>query len=193
MKSQNLEIFIRSNIPMSVEKSKILAEKFELIILPKNELLILEGKPTNNTYILDYGFIRSFTNDSQGNDVTTNIFSPYCFVNDVLAFFKKKPASENFQTITECTVWKMSYEDVQTNFHSIPEFREFGRMMLINNLSILKKRMLGMIQDTAEERYLKLMKQHPEILQHIPLKMIATYLGITDSSLSRIRKEIMQK
>lgn len=84
----------------------------------------------------------------------------------------------------------MSYENVQTNFHTVPEFRELGRMMLIMNYSNLKIRMLGMIKDTAENRYLKLMKDHPDIFQNVPLKMIASYLGITDTSLSRIRKEI---
>jgi len=53
--------------------------------------------------------------------------------------------------------------------------------------------MLGMIKDTAETRYLTLMQQHPDIFKHVPLKIIASYLGITDSSLSRIRKEIALK
>ncbi len=66
-------------------------------------------------------------------------------------------------------------------------------MMLINNYSRLKDRMLGMIQHTAEQRYLKLIETHPEIFQHAPLKNIASYLGITDTSLSRIRKEISKK
>jgi hypothetical protein len=87
----------------------------------------------------------------------------------------------------------MSYEDVQANFHGIPEFREFGRMMLITNYANLKSRMLGMIKDTAENRYLKLMTNQPEIFQNVPLKIIASYLGITDTSLSRIRKEIAIK
>jgi CRP-like cAMP-binding protein len=82
---------------------------------------------------------------------------------------------------------------VQSNFHNIPEFREFGRMMLVTNYSILNDRMIGMIKDTAETRYLNLLKQHVDIYQHVPLKIIASYLGITDSSLSRIRKELSKK
>ena len=82
----------------------------------------------------------------------------------------------------------MSYEKVQTCFHTYPEFREFGRMMLVTNYSNLHDRMLGMVKDTAENRYLKLLKNHPDIFQNIPLKIIASYLGITPQSLSRIRK-----
>jgi hypothetical protein len=75
----------------------------------------------------------------------------------------------------------------------MPEFREFGRLLLINNYSLLHDRMVGMIKDTAEQRYLKLLEKHADIFQNVPLKIIASYLGITDSSLSRIRKEIMHK
>jgi CRP-like cAMP-binding protein len=178
---------------MPAEKAKILADKYELVELQKNELVLTENKLSKNTYILERGFIRSFTLDNNGNEVTTNIFSPFCFVNDVLAFFKQQPSTESFQTLTPCTLWKMSYEDVQANFHNIPEFREFARMMLITSYSNLKERMLGMIKDTAENRYLKLMEQHPDIFQNVPLKIIASYLGITDTSLSRIRKEITHK
>ena len=66
-------------------------------------------------------------------------------------------------------------------------------MMLVMNYSNLYERMLGMIKDTAETRYLKLMKKHTDIFQNVPLKIIASYLWVTDSSLSRIRKEISQK
>lgn len=190
---ENIQNYIQAIVKMPIDKAKILADKFELVEIPKDELIVIENKPTKNTYILESGFIRSFTLGIDGNEVTTNIYAPFCFVNDLLAFFKQQPASENFQTLTPCKLWKMSYEDVQTNFHNIPEFREFGRMMLVTNYSILHQRMLGMIKDTAEIRYSKLMEKHPTIFQNVPLKMIASYLGITDTSLSRIRKKISKK
>lgn len=193
MNTEHLQHFIQSTIPMSGEKAQVLANKFEWVEVEKNEHLFVEGKISKATFVLEAGFIRSFTLDSKGNEVTTNIYSPFCFVNDVLSFFKQQPCTENFQTLTPCILWKMGYEDVQANFHSMPEFRELGRMMLITNYSNLKVRMLGMIKDTAEQRYLKLIEQHPAIFQNVPLKIIASYLGITDTSLSRIRKEIAQK
>ena len=193
MNKEVLEKYIASLSLMPTDKAKILAEKFDFLEVPKNELIITENKLSRHTYILESGFVRSYTLDMDGNEVTTNIFSPFCFVNDALAFFKQQPASEHFQTLTTCRLWKMSYEDVQANFHGMPEFREFARMMLITNYAGLKQRMLGMIKDTAETRYLKLMKQYPDIFQNVPLKIIASYLGITDTSLSRIRKDITNR
>jgi hypothetical protein len=65
--------------------------------------------------------------------------------------------------------------------------------MLVTNYAILHERMLGMIKNTAEQRYSKLLEKHPAIFQNVPLKIIASYLGVTDTSLSRIRKEVAQK
>ena len=185
-----LEQYITLLLPMPLGKVTFFAEQFEPVALPKGKMVLKENKISKDTYFLENGFIRSFTFDNDGEEVTTNIFSAPCFVNDFLSFFKQQPAKENFQTLTDCTLWKMNYATVQTNFHSYPEFREFGRIMLVTNYSILQDRMLGMIKDSAENRYLKLMAQHPDIFQNVPLKIIASYLGITDTSLSRIRKEI---
>lgn len=178
---------------MPKNKSSFFAEQFDPIDFEKDQLLLRENKITKSTFVLESGYIRSYTHDQNGVEVTTNIFSAPCFVNDFLSFFKQKPSSENYQCMTNCKLWTMSFEKVQTCFHTYPEFREFGRMMLVTNYSDLHERMLGMIKDTAENRYLNLMKHHPGIFQNIPLKVIASYLGITDSSLSRIRREVSSK
>ena len=76
---------------------------------------------------------------------------------------------------------------------NIEAFREVGRTKLISNYFELKTHSVSIISDPAKDRYLNLIKQKPDIVQNVPLKQIATYLGITDTSLSRIRKEIADK
>ena len=73
----------------------------------------------------------------------------------------------------------MSYEIVQQYYHSVPEFREWGRLLLLNNYATLQERMLGMVQNTAEERYTKLIETSPEIFQNVSLKMLASYLSVS--------------
>jgi CRP-like cAMP-binding protein len=193
MNKEILEKYYQSILPITLDIAKQLTEKFEFIEIAKNELLLKENRISDKSYFLESGFVRSYTFASNGEEVTTNIFSAPCFVNDFLSFFKQQPTSENFQTLTPCKLWRMSYQDVQINFHNIPEFREFGKLLLVINYGLLNDRMIGMIKDTAETRYLKLMKEHSDIFQNVPLKIIASYLGITDTSLSRIRKELSQK
>ena len=101
-------------------------------------------------------------------------------------------ARENARQIREQISSEM-WEQLNMLFHSLPEFREFGRSILVKGFTALKNRMLSMITETAEERYAHLLQNKPEIFQHAPLKTIASYLGITDTSLSRIRKELAKK
>ena len=74
-------------------------------------------------------------------------------------------------------------------FNSIPSFREQQRGLLVGSYFTLKNHSISLIADEAKERYLRLLKEKPHIIQNVSLKYIATFLGITDTSLSRIRKE----
>lgn len=189
MGKESLVYFIQKILPMPADKAEQISTYFTPKNYYKNDFLLKEGKICTESHFIESGFLRSYVVDIDGNEVTTDFYGSNIFANDFLSFFKRIPSNENIQVLADCTTWMINYEDLQTCFHTIPEFREFGRMMLINNYSRLKERMLCMIQLTAEQRYEKLVTSHTEIFQNAPLKNIASYLGITDTSLSRIRKE----
>ncbi len=193
MGKESLISFIQKILPMPADKAEHISTYFTLKQSCKNDFLLKEGRICTESHFIESGFLRSYVVDIDGNEVTTDFYGSNIFANDFLSFFKRIPSNENIQVLADCTTWMINYEDLQICFHTIPEFREFGRMMLINNYSRLKERMLGMIQLTAEQRYEKLLTTHAEIFQNAPLKYIASYLGITDTSLSRIRKEIATK
>jgi CRP-like cAMP-binding protein len=190
---EELKKYIQHIHPMPDDIADRLSEDFNYFSFPKNELILKENKINRQTYFLQIGFVRSFTFDKDGQEVTTNIYSAPCFVNEFLSFFKQEPAKQSFQALTECYGWTMRIDDVEKHFHQSNEFREFGRLLVLHHYDMLHERMLQMIKDSAENRYLKLLSGNPDIFQHVPLKIIASYLGITDTSLSRIRKEILQK
>jgi CRP-like cAMP-binding protein len=193
MANINLIQFIQNVQPMPVEVAVEIANNFCEIEMPKHHVLLQKGKISNDYVFLLEGFMRSYTFDTEGNDITTNFYMPNQVVIEVASFFNRIESQENFQTLNHCKGLVISYEQVQILFHSIPEFREFGRKVLVTGITTLKQRMLSMINQTAEQRYENLMLTKPEILQNAPLKHIATYLGITDTSLSRIRKEFQKK
>lgn len=142
---------------------------------------------------LESGFIRSFVFDPEGNEVTTGFYGNNQMVFEVSSFFRKSEAKENFQALEECNGWFIDFGQLQLLFHSVPEFREFGRMVLVMGFILFKERSLSLITERAEERYETLVSARPEIFQKAHLKYIASYLGITDTSLSRIRKNLSQK
>ena len=173
----------------SDEELALILQQFKQHEFSKNEYLIREGKIANYYYFVESGYIRSYAVDPEGNDVTTKFFIKNDIVIDWHSFFLKQPCKESIQAITDCVAWKVFFEDFMKLFH-IESFREVGRTRLVNNYIELKQHTVSMITDQAKDRYLTLLEQKPGIIQNVPLKHIATYLGVTDTSLSRIRKNI---
>lgn len=164
--------------------------KFEQVEFKKNTFLLKEGKTENYYWFLESGFARSFVNDTNGNDITTNFYSSGEVVIDWSSFFLRNPTRENIQALTDCVCWQLDFETFQQLFHGIEMFREHGRRRLVNSYFALKNHSVAIIADQARERYTQLLKDKPHIIQNVSLKHIASYLGITKYSLSRIRKEI---
>lgn len=133
--------------------------------------------------------MRAFTHDQNGQEITTNFYAKNMVVFEVASLFHRTISKENIQAVTDCKGLVLTFDELNSLFHGIPEFREFGRAMLVNGFIMLKKRMLSMINETAEERYANLLQHNPEVFQYAHLKDIATFLGVTDTSLSRIRKQ----
>jgi len=178
---------------MSTITAVEIADKYIPCTISRNEYLLKEGTVCNESHFIEEGMMRAYSYDLEGNDITTRLLCKRNPHQRSAVLFYKKAFKENIQALTDCQTWYMTYEDMQASFHSIPEYREFGRQNIINHYSQLKERMLSMLQQTAEQRYAGLLHSNPGILQQAPLKYIATYLGITDTSLSRIRKEFIKR
>lgn len=188
MSSKELFIqFILSHHQMPSDKAAAIVEKFTEKHFTRNELLLQEGHRCNEYHFLCDGFVRSWTTDLEGREVTTAFHPAGTVVCELFSFFKHIPAEENIQALADCKTLTISFTELQQAFHSLPEFREFGRSILVNAYASLKQRMLSGLHETAELRYKNLMLQSPLVFQFASLKQIASYLGITDTSLSRIR------
>jgi CRP-like cAMP-binding protein len=185
--------FIRSHFSMPEANACAIAERFAERAFRKGDLVLKEGMQCTDYHFLCSGFMRAWTIDLQGHEVTTGLYPAGNVVFEVYSFFKHVPARENIQAATDCSTLCINFAGLQDAFHSLPEFREFGRSLLVNAYAGLKQRMLSGLHDTAEQRYKNLLTSAPEVFQHVPLKHIASYLGITDTSLSRIRKEFTKQ
>lgn len=185
-----LNNYFQSLFPIKKEiVEKITAEHFNFA-LTRNNILINKGIVSTKTYFLEKGYVRSYILNEDNEEVTTNIYSAPCFINDFLSFFNKQFTKETYQTLTDCTLWETNLENVEKKLHSIPEFMEFSRYLFFINFDKQHQRLIEMASKKAETRYLTFLQQQPHVFKHVPLKIIASYLGVTDSTLSRIRKEI---
>ncbi|RNA62690.1 Crp/Fnr family transcriptional regulator [Chryseobacterium nematophagum] len=163
----------------------------EKVTFQKGDFILEEGKTANEYYILEKGLVRSFVNDFSGNEVTTHFFVENEVIIEVSSLFQRIPTQENIVCITDCECWKFSFETFQELFHKIPNLREWGRAWMSHQLFVYKQRSVEMFTLSATKRYLNLLEQKPHVIQCAPLKQIASYLGVTDTSLSRIRKELV--
>lgn len=193
MGQENLVSFLKNTNLISSAVAAEIADHFIRKIISKNQFQLSAGKICDEYLFLEKGYMRAFAQDTEGHEVTTNFYTQGQIIFEVSSFFNRKRSQENIQALTDCEGWSINYEQLNNLFHTLPEFRDFGRSVLVKGFAAFKNRMLSMITETAEGRYEQLLMANPEIFQHAPLKNIASYLGVTDTSLSRIRKELSKK
>lgn len=188
----NLDFFeIVYNHPLlKKEDYKEISKAHTQIEFQQGSMLLEIGKIAKEFYIIEKGLLRSFLYDYNGNETTTEFYCSNEILIESFSLFQRIPSKENFQAITDVVVWKIGYDTFQELLQNVSGFREWGRTWATSELFILKQRSINVLTMNATDRYLTLIKERPQIIKQSPLKYIASYLGITDTSLSRIRKEI---
>lgn len=188
MSKQQLHQFLQSTGRIGAADAAAIAEPFVAKTVMRGELLLRQGQVSNDYFFLDAGWLRAFALSPEGQEVSTGFYQPGRMVLEPASFFTRAPAQENIQALTDCAGWVLTFNQFNKLFHARPEFREFGRGLLVQGFAGLKARMLEMVTLTAAERYAQLLRTSPELMQHVSVRHLASYLGITDTSLSRIRK-----
>src|SRR5215510_9237972 len=130
MSSQKLIQFFKSSNLVSQKAAEEIAAVFSPKEVKRNDFLFKEGKICNDYFFLENGFIRAFAIDTEGNDVTTNFYSSCQVVFEVSSFFNRTISKENYQALVDCEGHYIAYEQLNNLFHSLHEFRDFGRSVL---------------------------------------------------------------
>ena len=159
----------------------------------KGYLFLEQGEIASSYYLIEKGLVRSYVYNYNGMEITTGFYGSNSIVIEVSSLFQRIPTNENFKALTSGVAWKIEFPVFQELYHQIESFNEWGRAWMSNQLFESRKRNIDMVVKSAADRYLMLLKEKPEVIQQAPLKHIASYLGITDSSLSRVRKEFLSK
>ncbi|MBK9487372.1 MAG: Crp/Fnr family transcriptional regulator [Haliscomenobacter sp.] len=180
--------FIQRYIPLSDADWNSIEVCISRQEIPKESILLEEGKTCKHLYFLETGLLRFFV-WKDGNDITKYFTDvPYVFTSQK-SFAKQTPAQENIETLEDSIIWVMSYDDAQ-RLLSLNSWSNFIRL-LIQEVQTFTEEILEALQtETAESRYRMMLQADANLLQRVPLKHLASYLGIAPQSLSRIRKNI---
>lgn len=184
---QNLINKIKISISLSSKAEKYIYSIAKEKTIPKGTILIREGQAVNKTFFVIKGSIRSFCIDKEGKEHTLQFAIKDWWISDFMAIYNDQPTSLTVECISDSTVIEFNAQKLNKIYLQFPEFESYQRKNLERHVVSLHKRILNQLQLTALERYDLFLEQYPNIGKHVSNYHIASYLGITQQSLSRVR------
>ena len=190
---QKFIAFIEAMIHMPDYEKELCYQYFEPVIYSKNTIIEKEGKVPKYLYFIISGHMRNFHIDDFGNGVTVDMNHSPRFFTSYNHFVNRTVSNENIECITDCGLLRCKRDDIDILFEKSPIIIKNELQVLQKAFEDERKRVIDMTTLTAEQRYLKFIKEQPEIIHNVPLQYIASYLGMKPESLSRIRKKFLNK
>jgi CRP-like cAMP-binding protein len=165
------------------------SSKLTVKTYPKKSIILKMGDVENHLSFVESGIIRFYIPKIE-NDLTFGFVFSGEFMSGYDSFLTRDPCAYQIQALTDAILWQISHQDLQEVYKMTEIGNEIGRKSAEHLFLIKSRRELSLLDKTAEERYLDLFSHRPELIQLIPQKYIASYIGITPQALSRIRKRI---
>tara|TARA_Y100000385_G_scaffold86830_1_gene89344 strand:- start:735 stop:1310 length:576 start_codon:yes stop_codon:yes gene_type:complete len=187
---ENLISKIKSSIALSAEAEAYIHSIAHEKRVSKGDILIQEGQAVSKTFFVKHGSLRSFCIDQEGKEHTLQFAIKDWWISDFTAIYNHVPASLTVECIADSTIIEFNAQQLEEIFVQFPEFESYQRKNLERHIVSLNKRILNQLQLTALDRYRLFLEQYPDIEQSISNYHIASYLGMTQQSLSRVRAEM---
>ncbi len=183
-----LEIF--KGISFSKKEMNLIESKLKKLKLNKGTTILKADDKVNNQYYVYNGCLRTYFIDKSGKEHTLQFAINDWWISDYTAFFTASKAIMYIETIQEATLYEISKKSMEDLFVEIPQLETFFRKKMERAFASFQKRILASLAQSAKERYVSFISTYPNIEQAVKNYHIASYLGITTESLSRIRKEM---
>lgn len=187
---KNLIKKIKHSISISAEAEKYIHSIAKERTVSRGDILIQEGQTVNKTFFVKHGSLRSFCIDQEGKEHTLQFAIKDWWISDFTAIYNHVPASLTVECIADSIVIEFNARELEEIYNRFPEFEPYQRKNLERHIVSLNKRILNQMQLTALARYQLFLEQYPDIEQSISNYHIASYLGMTQQSLSRVRAEM---
>ena len=161
--------------------------------LRKRQYLLQEGDVCKYIVFVEKGILRSYTIDDKGTEHVIQFAFEGWWISDQYSFLTGEPSVYNMDALEDSELLLLTKQAEEEIMDRIPGFERFFRILLQNNLINMQRRLVGSLSKSAEARYFDLIESCPTIPQRVPQHMMASFLGITPETLSRIRKQASQK
>lgn len=179
------------------EKVTLTAVEFDLcktFFIPKKirkkQTLLLEGDVCTYNAFIEKGILRSYTTDAKGNEHIIQFAFEGWWITDLSSFLMGENSTYTIEAIEDSELLLLTAAAREELMDALPVFERYQRLLLENAYIALQARVNSALTATAEEKYTKLTIAYPNIVARVPQHMIASYLGLTPETLSRVRKQI---
>ena len=188
---KELIAFLQTVYPLSPSLVEYLSNTVKIKEVKRKEYLLKAGTICRNVYFINKGLLRCFY--SKGDrEISRWFMLDGDVIFSISSFYEQKPGFENIQALEDCHLYYISFSELEYIYNNFMEFNYIGRVLTIKYHQLWDEQLYGIQIKSAAERYQWLLTNHPHLVLRVPAKYLASYLGITEVTLSRIKgsKEI---
>jgi CRP-like cAMP-binding protein len=171
---------------------ELLASKLQQRKFQKKQQILFAGRVEEYVSFIETGIVRYFVQD-EDKEITFEIAFENSFATAYDSFLTRKPVAYAAEALTDTILWSLTWSDLQELYTTTSEGNRIGRLAAEELYIKKNRRQLALLKDSAEQRYCSLLTDYPLLVRFIPLKYLASYIGITPQALSRIRKRLSRR
>lgn len=184
---------INSKVLISKADFELFAESFKARVIGKKQKLVEEGKKNDKIYFIEKGLLFSYKQLDNGDMQVIQFAKENYWISDLYSFISDSKALFNIQALEDCEIWELSRADLAKICGEYSQMETYYRLNIQSAYVNTLLRLSNVYSADAEAKYNELRMVHPDLLQRVPQYLIASYLGILPSSLSRIRNKRSNK
>lgn len=189
----SLKTYLTSNLDIDENEISSIVENCSTRTVKKGQFLLRENERCKHTFFVENGLLRQFSIDEKGKEHILAFAPENWFITDRESTYFNQPSAYYIQALEDSRVVMIDEDFIHLLSQKLPSFVDFNNKLLHNHIRHLQNRINLLLSADAEARYLQFVKLYPDILLRVPQTMVASYLGITPESLSRVRRQLAQK
>jgi len=189
----NIQNYLAKVFEVPAEKISMCTLQYETRKVAKHEFLLQQGEICRNTFFVEKGLLRMYSIDKNGKEHIIQFAPENWLIGDRSSLYFNEKSSYYIEAVEDSEVLFLKPDFFSKLLEEFPNSIERNDLIIQKHVKNLQDRINSLLGETAEERYLKFIKMYPDLLLRVPQWMIASYLGITPESLSRVRKELAKK
>jgi CRP-like cAMP-binding protein len=184
---------VQQKVTLTSDEAELLKQFFTLKKVRKRQYMLNEGEVCKYNLFVAKGLLRSFGVEENGYEQVVQFAVEGWWISDLNSFFSGDVAVYNIEALEDCELLLLTRQSMDEMLEKLPKMERYFRLLMQNHIVALRQRIIASQRHSAEERYIKLIEGFPTILARVPQQYIASYLGMTPETLSRVRKQISEQ